>query len=398
MKNSAISPWLARSGRFVLPLIIIVISIYVAQYLMANKPEAQKRPKAKAAKVQVEVVPLQPQSYQVKVSSFGTISPRSQGALVSQVASTVEKLSDSFAVGGFFEQGDVLLTLDQRDFKAAKSIAEASLVEAKLALAEEQARAAQAKRDWQRLGKGNKANELVLRKPQLAAAQAAVSSAKAKLAQAKLDLERTVIRAPYAGRVLQKHVDIGQFISGGTQLANIYAVDYVEVRLPLNSGQQAVIDLPELYRQGQGTLSQPKVTIAAQFGRDSFQWQGQIVRTEGALDSNSRQLYAIARIDDPYGVVNQDKPPLKIGQFVDAKITGKTLNKVFVVPRNAVYQSRQVIVFEEGTLQRKDVSVLWADDEYFVVDSGLSAGQMLVTTPLGNVISGTQARVAAESP
>ncbi|RJG49439.1 efflux RND transporter periplasmic adaptor subunit [Motilimonas pumila] len=398
MKNSAISPWLARSGRFILPLIIVAISVFVAQYLMANKPEAKKRPQAKSAKVQVEVVTLSPQPYQVKVASFGTISPRSQGALVSQVASTVNSLSDSFAVGGFFEQGDVLLTLDQRDFKAAKSIADASLVEAKLALAEEQARAAQAKRDWQRLGKGSKANELVLRKPQLAAAQAAVSSAKAKLEQAKLDLERTVIRAPYAGRVLQKHVDLGQFINSGTQLANIYAVDYVEVRLPLNSSQQAVIDLPELYRQGQAEPAQPQVTIAAQFGRDSFHWQGQIVRTEGALDTNSRQLYAIARIDDPYGVVNQDKPPLKIGQFVDAKITGKTLQNVFVLPRHAVYQSRQVIVFENGTLQRKDVSVRWADDEHFVIDSGLTAGQMLVTTPLGNVISGTQAKLATESP
>nr|WP_238486472.1 efflux RND transporter periplasmic adaptor subunit [Motilimonas eburnea] len=376
-----------------MPVLVLAVAVCIAWYLSVNRPQATTRPAAKAPVVNVAVLPLLPQTYTVELRSFGTIQPRSQGPLVSQVAGSITQLSPNFVVGGFFEQGEVLVEIDDRDYVAAEQIAQAALTQAKLALVEERARAEQAKRDWQRLGKG-KATELVLRKPQLAAAQANVVSARAKLAQAKLDLERTKIRAPYAGRLLTKQADLGQFVGAGASLANIYAVDYVEVRLPLNQQQQALIHLPERYRQQTASVHRPAVTISAQLGRQTFSWQGEIERTEGALDSNSRQLYAIARIDDPYGQQNQDKPPLKIGQFVDANITGQVLTDVFVVPRDAVYQGNQVIVFEEGLLKRKTVDVVWASNDAFIVDGGLNVGEQLVTTPLGNIVSGTRAKLA----
>ncbi|MFO6425304.1 efflux RND transporter periplasmic adaptor subunit [Motilimonas sp. KMU-193] len=391
--TAAERPLWAKVIRFILPVLVLVVAGAIAWYLAVNRPQALTRPAAKAPVVSVAVMDLTLQQYPVSIQSFGTIQPRSQGALVSQISGSITKVSPNFVVGGFFEQGEVLVEIDNRDYVAAKQIAQAALTQAQLALVEEQARVEQAKRDWLRLGKG-KATELVLRKPQLAAAQANVTSARAKLEQAKLDLERTQIRAPYAGRLLTKQVDLGQFVGAGANLANIYAVDYVEVRLPLNQQQQALIDLPERYRQQTTLPNRPAVTISAQLGRQTFSWQGEIERTEGALDSNSRQLYAIARIDDPYGQQNQDKPPLKIGQFVDAKIAGQVLTDVLVVPRDAVYQGNQVIVFEAGVLVRKTVDVVWGSNDAFIVDGGLSAGEKLVTTPLGNIVSGTRAKLA----
>ena len=103
-------------------------------------------------------------------------------------------------------------------------------------LSEEQARVAQAEQDWQRLGNSKQAPDLVLRKPQLMAAQATVYSAEAGFSKAaELALERSNIIAPYTGRVLSKSVDVGQVVSVGTELAEIYAVDYVEIRLPLKN-------------------------------------------------------------------------------------------------------------------------------------------------------------------
>ncbi len=75
------------------------------------------------------------------------------------------------------------------------------------------------KHDWESLGK--QAPDLGLRKPQIAAARAALQSAEAQLERAQVDLQRTVIRAPYAGRILEQNVDIGQFVSVGTTLAKI---------------------------------------------------------------------------------------------------------------------------------------------------------------------------------
>ncbi|MCE2594076.1 efflux RND transporter periplasmic adaptor subunit [Motilimonas cestriensis] len=390
-------PLWAKIVRFILPVLVLLVAGYVAWYLATHRPQAQTRPPAKPPVVNVQVLPLVSQAYQVNINSFGTIQPRSQGALVSQVSGSITKVSPNFVVGGFFEQDEVLIEVDNRDYLAALQIAEAALIQARLELTQEQAKVEQAKRDWQRLGKG-KPTELVLRKPQLAAAQANVASAKARLAQAQLDLERTQIKAPYAGRLLTKQVDLGQFVGAGASLADIYAVDYVEVRLPLNEQQQALVSLPELFRQQKSSPERPQISISAQFGRNSYSWQGEIERTEGALDANSRQLYAIARIDDPYGRQNQDKPPLKIGQFVDAQIQGKSLEQVMVLPRNAVYQGNQVIVFQDGVLQRKTVAVIWADSDSFIVDGGLSEGDLLVTTPLGNIVSGTRAKLAEEQP
>ncbi|MDO6527555.1 efflux RND transporter periplasmic adaptor subunit [Motilimonas sp. 1_MG-2023] len=394
---SSSRPMWAKVLRFILPVFVLLVAGYGAWYLATHRPQAKTRPPAKPPIVNVQVLPLTWQGYQVSINSFGTIQPRSQGALVSQVAGSITKVSPNFVVGGFFEQGEVLVEVDNRDYLAALQIAEAALIQARLALTQEQAKAEQAKRDWQRLGKG-KPTELVLRKPQLAAAQANVASAKAKLSQAKLDLERTQIKAPYAGRLLTKQVDLGQFVGAGASLADIYAVDYVEVRLPLSEQQQALVSLPELFRQQKSSPERPQVTISARFGRNSYNWQGEIERTESALDANSRQLYAIARIDDPYGRQNQDKPPLKIGQFVDAQIQGKSLERVMVLPRNAVYQGNQVIMFQDGVLLRKTVAVIWADNDSFIVDGGLSEGDLLVTTPLGNIVSGTRAKLAKELP
>ena len=162
----------------------------------------------------------------------------SSGNCTAHGGGQIVAVSDSFREGGFFDQGDELLRIDPRDYEIAVTVAEAELASAKAALAEEQARARIAERDWQQFGGDRSAaSRTMLREPQLAAAQAAVKAAAAQLARARLDLERTRITAPYAGRVLEQNVDIGQYVTTGTELARIYATDYAEVRLPLTPRQ-----------------------------------------------------------------------------------------------------------------------------------------------------------------
>ncbi|MGY5450970.1 efflux RND transporter periplasmic adaptor subunit [Agarivorans sp. MS3-6] len=387
---------MAKLLRLSLPLIVIIIGIAVSQYIKANKPEAQRKPKAQIAKLSVEVSPLQAQDYVAKVNSYGSIQAHTEANLISQVAGSITYVAANFREGAFFEKGEVLLKIDARDYQNAITIAEAELQTTQLQLAEESAKVEQALRDWKRLGKGKPANDLVLRKPQLAAQQAASASAKAKLTKAKLDLERTIIRAPYAGRIIDKNVELGEYVSSGTKLASSYAIDYLEIRLPLSSREQSVLSIPENYRQRDSSEAKPEVQVSTQFGNKQFSWQAQIERSEAALDSSSRQLFVVAQIDDPYGPANEDKPPLKIGQFVSASITGNTLNNVFVIPRSALYSDQQVIILEDGLLQRKSVDVVWQDPQHFIIEGGIENGQVLVTTPLGRVISGTPAQAVGE--
>jgi RND family efflux transporter MFP subunit len=247
---------------------------------------------------------------------------------------------------------------------------------------------------------------LALREPQLAAARAALESAQAQLARAQLDLQRTRINAPYAGRLLEKNVDVGQYVSGGTVLARIYAIDYVEIPLPLSNEQLQYVDIPEQFRPQETAIkmsaksaepvssSGPTVTLSSRIAGNVYQWQGQIVRATGSIDTSSRQLFVIAQVDDPYGRGPADRPPLRIGQFVEAQITGTLLSDVFVVPRSALSEGRELLVIDAGErLQRREVEIIWADQHQVVIRTGLQAGEIISMTPLPGAISGS--RVAA---
>ncbi|MEY8197608.1 MAG: HlyD family efflux transporter periplasmic adaptor subunit, partial [Colwellia sp.] len=221
--------------KILLPVIIVIATLVLMMVIFKNPPTSKRGKPSKAPQMTVETTTLIPQSYQVMVQSFGTVTPRTQSVLFAQVSGQINYVSKQFRAGGFFEQGDILIQLDDRDHRAEVNIAQASLMSAKQNLQEEDARVKQAKADWQRLGNGKAPNALVLRQPQYETAKAQVLSAQAQLDKVKLSLERTSIVAPYAGRILKKNVDIGQVISNNTQLADIFAVDYVEIRLPIKN-------------------------------------------------------------------------------------------------------------------------------------------------------------------
>ena len=243
--------------KYIIPIAMIILAFIAWNFITKNPPEQRRGAPSKAPQMNVEVLDIQPQQYQIDLSSFGTIRPRTQSALVAQVSGQIRSVSENFREGGFFEKGDVLVQLDDRDYKADLDIARATLSEAKQLLLEEQARADIASEDWnrykslpeeQRLNNSNQPNALLLRGPQIEAAKARVLSAQAQLSKAELAVERSTIVAPYAGRILTKSVDLGQVVNANTTLATVFAVDFVEIRLPLNNSDLALIDLPEEFR------------------------------------------------------------------------------------------------------------------------------------------------------
>ncbi|GAB3090980.1 efflux RND transporter periplasmic adaptor subunit [Aestuariicella hydrocarbonica] len=367
--------------------------------VIANNGPSPKRHTAPAKpliKVNSQVV--QPTEFQFKLSSFGSVQPRTQSLLVSQVNGVIIEVNPIFRDGGFFNKGDVLVQIDDRDYQAAAKVAKSELLQAQLSLEEEKARSHQAQKDWQRLGDGEPASDLVLRKPQLAAAQAQLFSAQANFEKAQLDLERTRIRAPYNGRVKSAMVDLGQFVNSNSQLAEIFATDVVEIRLPLKNSELAMINLPENYRGlAVSPEEYPDVMIESDLGEHQ-QWQGKIVRTEAAIDENSHQLYVVAQIQDPFAVAQSDKTPLKIGQYVTARIDGKTVKNALVVPASSVYQGSYLYVIENGALQRRNVALSFQTSEQAVISQGLTPGSEVIVSPLGQVTSGTLVSVMQQKP
>ena len=384
-----ITPTLRRR---LLPAVILVALATVGLAILRNPPTLGQGGGAGGPRLQVETLRIAATDYPMHIQSYGTVAPRTQSMLVAQVGGQIQGIAPAFRPGGVFAEGDVLLNIDPRDYDANVQIAEAALMDAAQAEAQEAARAEQALIDWQRLGNDEPPSELVLRRPQLQAARSRVASAQAALTKAKLNLERTAVRAPYAGRVLRKLVDVGQVVNGGAQLAEVYATDYVEIRLPVRNSDLPFIDLPEDERS-----AKPPVTIRSDLGGAGV-WRGEIVRTEGAIDASSSQLHVVAQIDDPFDLSGQRHDrPLKIGQYVTAEIIGNLRPNSIVVPSDAIHQNAYAYVVEQGLLQRREVAVAWRNDAEALIASGLQVGDALVTSALGQVYSGTPVRVAGDA-
>ncbi|TQF70428.1 efflux RND transporter periplasmic adaptor subunit [Pseudoalteromonas luteoviolacea] len=384
--------------KIVLPAAVLVVSILLVMFITSNPPKAKRGQGKPQAQMTVDFQTVSTAPFTMKISSYGVVQPRTQSMLVAQVSGEISEINDNFRDGGFFEKGELLLRIDDRDYHAEVQVAKATLLSAQQGLIEEEARGKQAEVDWQRLGDGSEPSDLVLRKPQLAAQRANVLSAQAQLAKAELALERTQIIAPFAGRILSKKVDLGQVISTNSQLAQIYAIDYVEVRLPINNRDLAFLTLPEQSREGTKHGDFASVLLSSDLGVEQ-QWVGKIVRTEGAINELSQQLYVVAQIDDPYSMEQQDNFAIKIGQYVNARIAGRTIKNAITIPNSAIYQGSYVYVLDDNDLlMRQEITLAWQSEENAIVKSGLSNGMRLVTTPLGQVSSGTRVAVMNRSP
>ena len=273
--------------------------------------------------VRATVVTLE--TVRISIAGQGTVRPRTETKLVPEIAGRVTWVAPSFVTGGFFEEGDVLLRLDRFDYEQAIVSARSQLAQARLRLAQEEAEAEVAQREWDALGRGDP-RELTLRKPQLEDARASVDAADANVERAARDLERADVIAPYAGRVRTKNVDVGQFVTVGTPIASVYSVDVAEVVLALPDEELAYLDLSLAYR-GAANVRSPRVVLRTTFAGARYEWGGRVVRTESEIDPVSRMVQVIAEVQDPYAAgPDPRRPPLAVGMYVEAEIEGRAFD------------------------------------------------------------------------
>ena len=382
-------------AKILIPVLIFAGLITLAMIIRMNPPEASSRPAFTGPAMLVDVVTVARQDYQIRLQSYGTVQPRTLATLTAQVGGQIVSVNPNVRGGGFFEKGDVLATIDPRDYEANERIAGAILMDARQAMSEAEARSNQAREDWARLGNEGDAPDLVLRLPQLEAAKARMISAESTLEKARLELERTQIVAPFAGRILRNFADLGQVVAVGSPLADIYATDYVEIRLPIRNRDLGFIDLPESYRFEKLAKPIGGVAIRSELvGQD--EWEAKLVRTEGAIDEDARQLHVIAQIDNPFAENLASHTPPKIGQYVTAELSGKKINDAIVIPNSTIYQGTYVYLVEEGILQRRDIEIAWQNDTDALIAAGLEPGERLVVTSLGQVTSGLRVSIIGE--
>lgn len=383
------------ASRIVLTIGVLGLGVLAITAVFIAKPKPERKP-VEVPKPAVSVVEARPSDINISVETQGTVTPKREIDLVPEVSGKVTFVSDVFIAGGFFEQGDLLIQIDARDYEFAVTRAEAQLASASQRLALEQAEADQARRDWAQLGEEGKPTPLVLREPQLADARAQLAAAQAQLDDARLDLERTRIRAPFPGRVREQAVDIGQYVTPGVPLGRVYSTDVVEIRLPLTDRQIGYLGLPHTPHRNAEPV---QVIIKARFAGEDHEWDALIYRTEGAIDPRSRVLYAVAEVVDPFGLQAETavSAPLSVGLFVEAEIMGRRYENIFVLPREALKELDQLILVNaEGKLEFQTVEVLRSTATAAYIQSGLIEGDLVMSSTLENPVDGMAVQVIGQ--
>lgn len=364
-------------------LIIIAGGVGLIIVMGQMRPKIEREaPELIAPTVFYEVA--ESQSVTLDVAAQGEVRPRTDINLTAQVAGRVVSVADAFVDGGAFDKDDVLLKIEDADYRAASASTKARVAQAEQALRLEEAEAELARRDYDELGREGTPSGLTLRVPQLAQARANFEAAQAEFRSAQLNLARTTIRAPFPGRVRERIAGVGQYVAPGAQLGRIFSTDAAEIRLALTDQDLAKLGLPIAFFETEQNLG-PTVEMTAFIAGKLRKWTGRIARTQGAIDAATRQIFAIAVVDDPYGAgADKDGTPLAMGLFVDATIQGRPYENAIVLPRAALHGRDKVYVIStDNLLEERTVNVVSSDSDTVTLSSGgLTGGERVAVSPL----------------
>lgn len=373
--------------------VFLLVGVGGMMTLSALSPKAEKTDEAPKG-LAIFTEPVQLTGLQLQVKSQGEVRPRRETSLSSQISGRVSFVSPAFIDGSFVREGDVLVRIDDADYKLAKIRAQSQVASAEQALIRVEAEAENARRDWEDLGSGT-ATPLALREPQLAEAKAALEAAKAQLQDTELALERTTIRAPYDGRIRSRAVDLGQYVGPGQSLGVIFGTEESEISLPLTDSELGRLGLNLAFEETADKPG-PKVILSANVAGKPRTWEGRITRTAAAVDPQTRLVSAIATVDEPFGEGADGDAPLAPGLFVNASIQGALLEDILMAPRSALRGESRVFIAnpDDSTLSIREVEVVYTDTSGVYMRSGVEAGELAITSPVQAPFDGMSITIA----
>uniref|UniRef100_Q0HRN8 Efflux transporter, RND family, MFP subunit n=1 Tax=Shewanella sp. (strain MR-7) TaxID=60481 RepID=Q0HRN8_SHESR len=370
------------------PLFILLLFVVGAFALMSTKEAPEQKPEEMPVPI-VDVTQVEQQTVSLNLPSYGVVTPKYKTQLVTEVQGRMLSISPQFVAGGIVKKGDQLAQIEPSDYEADLMQAEATLAQATAALNEEIARGEVAKIEFKGYDKGLPP-ELGLRIPQLKKEQANVKYAQAALARAQRNLERTVIRAPFDGIIKARNVDLGQYVTLGTNLGELYDTRIAEIRLPISNDDLAYLE----------SVDHPdtQVTLSASLAGKENTWLGNIIRSEGVIDADNRMVYLVAEIKDPY--LREHKTPgslpLKYGSFVNAVIKGRTVDGIVKLPRHVVRNEHVALINDQNIVEMRHVNVVRSDLEHVFIKDSLKTGERVAITHFSNMANGQLVKIIGE--
>ncbi len=375
-------------------LIVLAAGVAVAGMLIGSRPRPKIIPK-KALATLVEVMEAKAERQQIEVQVLGTVIPAQRLELTAEAAGRIIEMNPQLVPGGIIKKGEVIARIDDRDYKTALKQREAQVEDVRFNLKLEEGNQAVAKREWQMFDHNDASDanrSLALREPHLARLRASLESAESALAQARLNVERTVVRAPFNCLVLEEFLEAGQVVSQQTRLATLVGTDafWVQVNMPVS--YLSHIELPDVHGEnGAG------VKIICQAGTDkTVERNGQVIRLLGSVETAGKMARLLIEVKDPLGLISEAKDrelPLLLNAFVKVEIEGNEMEKVFVLPRTTLHEGNRVwIMNDKSQLEIREVKIVWSREGDVLVRNGFAPGERIITSRIAAPVPGMALR------
>jgi RND family efflux transporter MFP subunit len=365
---------------------LVLMAVAINILIVKTAPRAERKRPPKTAPL-VETQRLEATDHTVVLQLTGTVVPAEETVVRARVSGEVVSIAPDFVEGGLIAKGSDILRIDPTDYELALANAQSALETARFNYKLELGRQDIARREWELL-ETDEANEqereLALRIPHLAASKAALKAAEARLKQARLDLQRTHIRVPFNAVVLERMANLGTLASPQNNLARLAGTDayWVQVSIPVD--RIGWVDIPG--------------SPATVHSSSEAKYQGRVIKLLGDLEEKGRMARLLLEVQDPLGLtpVNAGKKPLLLGEYVRAEISGRKLDKVFTIPRQALRENSCLwIARPDGKLDIRKIKVLWRNAHNVVIQNGITDGELLIISDLTTPIDGMDINTGA---
>lgn len=397
MSDSAGNEHRGGIGPIVVTVVVCALLIGAAagtsRLIFASEPTAQRESATRRTPALVETILAERSDHRPQLEVLGLVEPARDIVLSPRVGGQIITMHEAFVPGGIISEGQELLRIDPADFERLVTARRSALREVQAELAIEQGRQEVARQEFELLGEeiSPEDRSLVLREPQIESIRARLQAAEAELDQAKLDLERTTVRAPFDAQILTRQVNVGSQVSPGDALGRLVGVDeyWVMASVPLR-------DLRWLRFPAEGEAgSRVRVRHDAAWAPGEYR-EARLARLIGTVNQQTRLARVLVTVPDPLAR-ETGGPPMILGTLVELVIEGRPLENVVRLGREHLRQDDTVWVMAGGELEIREAAVVFRDAQYAYIRSGVEAGEHIVTTSLATVTEGLPLRRPGES-
>ncbi len=377
---------------FLISGLVILVGAVIIFMIFTTEPTAERVAAIKETAMLVEVEKVDYGSFRPEIIAVGTVIPSKDIILRPRVSGKIIDIAENFTPGGMVEKGKTLVQVDPADYQNTLAQRKSEYQQARSQLEIEMGRQNVARQEYEMMNEelDEKYRSLVLRKPQLNSAEAQVELNRVAMDQARLELDRTAVEAPFDAQILSRNVNIGSQVTEGDSLARLVGNEtyWIETEIPISKFRWLS------FSQSSKKASEVKIRNLTAWPEGVYR-KGKLYKVIGELNDNTRMVRVLVTVKDPLSLLpeNKDLPELLVGLFVETNIKAKDIKDVFRIHRDYLRNNDTVWVAEENELSIRDVNVLFLDPKYAYISEGLTKNEKVVKTNISTVVEGARLRI-----